>query len=344
MKHYPLSLWMIILSFCLVLSVTFAIVLGTVSIDPIHVWKIILHPFLQDSIQVDWPTFQSNIVWEIRLPRVMLGACVGAGLAFVGAILQALIRNPLADPYLFGVSSGASAGAVSFIIFIGSSRYSYMLPFTAFLGALLATGLVFFIMITHRKMQPSQWILAGVAVGFIFTALTNLIIFSAENRGATQRAIFWMLGGLGNAEWSQFFIACLVLVFGSLYLSVHGRSLNALMIGEESAITLGVNVNRLRKSLFIICALITGVMVAFSGAIGFVGLMLPHIVRMLVGADHRRVLPICLLAGAIFLIWVDVIGRTVLSPEELPIGIVTALIGAPFFIWLMQKRFQYREK
>ncbi len=340
--HYEKAFWfwVVFLLVGLLVSITAAIVLGSVEIHPIHAWQIVFEKLFEGSFHAEWPAYQQTIVWEIRLPRVLLGACVGAGLAIVGAILQAIVRNPLADPYLFGVSSGASAGAVAVIIFLGSSVSSFMLPFAAFLGSLLAIAMVFTFAFKFRQLEPSQLILAGVSVSFIFSAITNFIIFSSKNRGATESAVFWMLGGLGKAEWHQLVIAFFLVGVGSIYLILYARPLNALMMGEETATTLGIDTLRLRQIMFVLCALITGVMVAFSGAIGFIGLMLPHIVRLFVGADHRKVLPLCLLLGAIFLIWVDVLARTALSPEELPVGIITAFLGAPFVLWLMHKKFQ----
>jgi iron complex transport system permease protein len=180
-------------------------------------------------------------------------------------------------------------------------------------------------------------ILAGVAIWFFFSAITSFLTLTATDSHAARRVLEWMLGGLAGTTWTELPLLALILVLGIIYLVLQSRSLNALLVGEETAKTLGVDTNRFRRKLFLITALLTGVMVAVSGAIGFVGLMMPHIVRIGVGADHRRVLPVCTLAGSIFLVWVDVLARIVIEPQELPVGIITALIGAPFYLILMRQ-------
>ena len=328
------------LSFGLLATLTLAVMIGSVPIPPGRVWQIILHHILPGLFDGDWPISQDQIVWQIRLPRVLLGAFVGASLAVVGATLQAIVRNPLADPYVFGITSGASVGAVVVILFGITTFGVYSLSAAAFLGALMALVLVYGLAQRAGQLSPIRLILAGVAISYVLSAITSFIIFQSDTAasGALRAVLFWLLGGLGGARWSYLALPAACVGAGTFYLVLHARHLNALLFGDETAMSLGIDANRLRKRLFTLTALLTGVTVAVSGGIGFVGLMMPHIVRLLVGSDHRRVLPVSALLGAIFLIWVDVLARTLVAPEELPIGIITALTGGPFFVWLLRRR------
>lgn len=324
----------------LAVTITLAVMIGSVSIPPVRVWQIILHHIAPSRFHGDWPVFQDQIVWQIRLPRVLLGGFVGASLAVVGATLQALVRNPLADPHVFGITSGASVGAVVVILFGFTAFGSYSLSAAAFLGALGAMILVFFLAQRSGQLSPVRLLLAGVAISYVLSAVTSYLIFQADTAsgGALRAVVFWLLGGLGGARWSYLVLPAIGVAGGTFYLVLQARSLNALLFGDETAMSLGIDANRLRKRLFVLTALLTGVTVAVSGGIGFVGLMMPHAVRFLVGPDHRRVLPVCALLGSIYLIWVDVLARTLVAPAELPIGIITALIGGPFFVWLLRRR------
>ncbi|NJO82309.1 MAG: iron ABC transporter permease [Blastochloris sp.] len=325
------------LALLLLLSITLAVMIGPVPLASSLVWRVALYQVAPGLVTPDWAQFQQNIIWEIRFPRVLLGGLVGGGLAVVGATMQALVRNPLADPYLLGVSSGASLGAVT-VILLGFSWFGIAsLSIAAFLGALLAFGVVFVLAQQSGRLTTGRLILSGVAVSYVFSALTNFLIYNADDGEEVKSVIFWMLGSLGGARWDYLGLPALTLLVGTLYLTVQARSLNVLSIGEETAATLGVDTSKFRRQTFALTALLTGTLVAVSGGIGFVGLMLPHILRLLVGADHRRLLPVAALAGAIFLIWVDVLARVIVAPQELPIGIITALLGAPFFIWLMRR-------
>ncbi|WP_275899458.1 FecCD family ABC transporter permease [Bacillus piscicola] len=329
-----------VLPFLLLISMTLSVMLGPVSIPALTVWKIALShfPLLENLTTKDWSTAQSNIVWEIRFPRVLLGATVGAGLALVGAGIQALVRNSLADPYILGVSSGASVGATLVILFGAFSLFGeYALSLAAFLGALLSVILVFLLSQVGGRISTIRLLLAGIAISMILSAATNFIVISAPEGEGIRNAMFWMMGSLVGANWNSLPMAVIAVTITFIYLVSQSRALNLLMMGEETAATLGLNIDLFRKILIVITALLTGVLVAVSGAIGFVGLMIPHIVRLLIGSDHKKVLPISLLMGAIFMIWADVGARLVVAPEELPIGIVTALCGGPFFIWLLRK-------
>ncbi|KIU46524.1 MULTISPECIES: iron ABC transporter permease [Pseudomonas] len=284
-----------------------------------------------------WTAGQEHIVWLIRVPRMLLGALVGGGLAMIGAVLQAVTRNPLADPHLLGVTSGATLGAVLVVLHVGELIGVLTLPLAAFVGALCSMLLVLAIASRHGRLDSDRLLLCGVAVAFVMMALANLLLFMGDHR-ASSAVMFWMLGGLGLARWELLAVPAASVLLGLGLLLGMARALNALMAGEQTAVTLGLNARSVRLLAFLICSLLTGVLVAISGSIGFVGLMVPHIARRLVGAEHRRLLPVSLLLGSLFLIWVDVAARTLIAPEDLPIGIATAAIGGLFFIGMMRRR------
>ncbi len=320
----------------LLISMTLAVMIGPVPISPLRVWQIALSQMFP-KVTGDWTQAQVQIVWLIRFPRVLLAFFVGAGLSVVGVTMQALVRNPLADPFILGISSGASVGAVLAILFGVFSFFGvYALSVGAFLGALLAFFVVFFLAQRQGRISATRLVLAGVAMSYLFSAVTSFLTIKSGTGEAARRVLFWLLGGLSGTKWTDLTLPMIALLLGLGYLLLQARSLNALLIGEETARTLGTDTDNFRKQLFLVTSLLTGVIVAVSGVIGFVGLMIPHSVRFLIGSDHRRVLPVSLLLGGIFLIWADVLARTLVAPEEIPVGIITALFGAPFFIWLMQ--------
>jgi len=321
----------------LLISLSFAISVGTVKIPMGTVWGVFLAKLSPGLVEQYWPQGREAIVWEIRFPRALLAMIVGAGLAMVGASLQAVTRNPLADPHLLGISSGGAFGAVLALLHTGLFIGLLTVPLLAFLGALGATAIVLGVSRFADATSADRLVLAGVAVSFIIMAGANVLIFLGDPR-ATHVVVFWMLGGLGLAQWSQLIHPFIVLAVCAAWLMFRAGDLNAMTLGDETASTLGIPVARFRLWVFVVGALITGVMVAFSGIIGFVGLMVPHVVRMLVGGDYRRVLPCSALAGAVFLLWADIAARTVMAPEDMPIGIVTGLVGGMFFVWLLGRR------
>jgi iron complex transport system permease protein len=329
----------VLLLAALALTVVVAVGTGPVPIPMARVWRIVASRWLPALDDGSWTAAQLQIVWQVRLPRVLLAAVVGAGLSVVGTTLQALVRNPLADPYVLGITSGAAVGAVTVILLGWSAFGVYSLSASAFLGALAAFGLVFAMAQRHGRISPVRLVLAGVAVSYLLSAVTSFLIFWADTDGIKARSVlFWLLGGLGGARWSFLGLPAVAVAAGTAVLAVQARRLNALVMGDETATSLGVPVERFRRQLFVLASLLTAVMVAVSGGVGFVGLMMPHVCRLLVGPDHRRVLPVAALGGAIFLVWADVAARTVAAPEELPLGIVTAIAGAPFFLWLIRRR------
>ncbi|EMY33845.1 ABC-type Fe3+-siderophore transport system, permease component [Arthrobacter crystallopoietes BAB-32] len=279
------------------------------------------------------------IVWEVRLPRVLLGSAVGAGLAVCGAALQAMVRNLLADPYLLGINSGASCGAASMILFgVGLGVGEHALSASAFAGALVASMMVFLVARAAGRVTSLRLLLAGVAIGYALTALTSFLIFASGSAEGARSVMFWLLGSLALAKWgSALAVVLLAVLLTAALLTLWGRRLDALAIGDETAHILGVPPARFRTQLLIVVSLCVGVVVAASGSIGFVGLVVPHLARRLVGAAHAWVIPVSALLGAIFLVWADLLARVLLQPQELPIGIITAFIGAPFLLHLIRQ-------
>ncbi|WP_065260285.1 FecCD family ABC transporter permease [Pseudomonas bananamidigenes] len=329
--------WLLLaLGAALLVSCVVSLGFGPARVPVDVVWRILLHKLFGLGVP-DWSAGQEHIVWLIRVPRMLLGALVGAGLALIGAVLQAVTRNPLADPHLLGVTSGATLGAVIVVLHVGEIVGLLTLPIAAFIGALASMFLVLGIANRRGRLDSDRLLLCGVAVSFVMMAIANLLLFMGDHR-ASSAVMFWMLGGLGLARWELLAAPALSVSLGLILLIGMARPLNALMAGEQTAVTLGLNARAVRLRVFVIASLMTGVLVSISGSIGFVGLMVPHIARRLIGAEHRRLLPVCVLLGSVFLVWVDVAARTLIAPEDLPIGVATAALGGLFFIGLMRRR------
>jgi iron complex transport system permease protein len=325
------------LAVLLLLSATAGLALGSVRVPPGQVWGIVSHALGFGWAAPDWSGARETIVLDVRAPRVLLGAVAGAGLAVVGTALQALIRNPLAEPYLLGVSSGASLGAVAVIVggvtFLGQVSLSV----AAFVGALGALALVYATARTGGRITSSRLVLSGVAIAAVLTAILHLLLLTTDRGNEARAVLAWTLGGLGGVNWNTLWLPGAALLLGIGVLTAQARNLNLLLAGEEAATTMGLDVGRFRARMFVLLSLVTGVLVAAAGPIGFVGLILPHIVRLVVGGDHRRVLPTAALGGAVFLIWADIAARVVAAPMEIPVGVLTALCGGPFFLWLLRR-------
>jgi iron complex transport system permease protein len=341
LRRAPLGLVLSVLTIGLAASMTLAVTIGPVAVPAANVWRVIgahLVPAV-DGLADGVPKSQANIVWLIRLPRVLLGAMVGGALAVVGVAMQATVRNPIAEPYLLGVTAGASLGAV-LVILLGwfASAGQYALAGAAFVGGLASFALVLGLSRRNGQVNPLRLVLVGAAVAHMFGAATSFVTFVARNQDGIQNALFWMAGSVAGAKWGNLQVPAFVLGAGTLALLVQARPMNALVAGEETATTLGIDTGRVRAFLMTVSALVVGAIVAVAGAIGFVGLVVPHATRLVVGADHRRVLPVACLVGAIFLTWVDVGARMVVAPQELPIGVLTAALGGPFFLWLLRHR------
>lgn len=323
-----------------VLSVVVTTTIGVAEISFRDAGRLILHqlPFFNNIIQADWPSTWETIILRMRLPRVILGFLVGASLSVAGAAFQGLLRNPLADPYTLGVSSGAALGA-TLALFL-QSRYGMALgpgiPFFAFLGASLALFFIYNLARVGGEIPVATLLLAGVVVSsFLSAVISLLMLFAGEH---IQGIFFWLVGGLSLRTWSHVTLVLPYVLVGSGVIFFWSRDLDLILLGEESAAHLGVEVERLKKIILVAASLLTGAVVSVSGMIGFVGLVIPHGVRMLVGPGHRSLIPTSALVGGIYLVWIDSLARTLLAPVEIPVGIVTAFLGAPFFIYLLRSR------
>jgi iron complex transport system permease protein len=331
--------WIILLTVLLLGVMILSVSLGAAAIPLSKTWAILLHHFLLPSSPAAWTASDSSIILDLRLPRLISGMLVGAALSISGAVLQALLRNPLADPFVLGISSGAAVGAVLAILFgLGSTFLGgYAVPGAAFGAALLTLFLVYFIARVEGRVPTQTMLLAGVIVSSFFSAIIMFIIsLSGDER--LRDITFWLMGNLEHLAAEGLGETALYLFIGSLVLFSLAKDLNLLSLGEESASELGVDVERVKKVAFVFASLITGAVVSMSGLIGFVGLVVPHLVRMIWGPDHRFLLPASALVGAIILILADTVARTAMAPLEIPVGVVTALGGAPFFVYLLRKK------
>jgi iron complex transport system permease protein len=333
-QRLPLPVVLPVCGLLLVVVMTAAIGIGPVPLSPGSVWHVVLSHLEGHPAQ----SVAGEIVWVIRVPRVLLAALIGAALTTAGTVVQVLVRNALADPFLLGISSGASVGATAVLLFGAlASLGLWAVSAGSVIGALVAMLSVFAVARQHGRLAPTQLILCGVVMAAFYEAITSFLIFRG-NPEATQSILFWLLGSFGQASWQQLPIPAVVLLAAMACLLAQARSLNALAMGPEAAASLGVDVRQLRRNLFIVASLIAGVAVAVSGVIGFVGLVIPHIVRLLVGSDHRRVLPAGALIGASFMVLADLLARTIVAPQEMPIGVITAFIGAPALLLLIRRR------
>ncbi len=342
LKHIRTSTFLLIcaaLAAVLLCSIVFAIHIGAVDLTPAWVFRILVNNLTgREIFTPEWPAYAEGIVWGMRLPKVLVASCVGAGLTLVGIMMQAMTKNSMADPYLLGISSGASAGATAAIL-VGSLPLigAVTVQTGAFLGAIAASVLVFILAGASGRVSSTKLVLSGVAISAMFSALSNLLIFMQNNDKKLSSVLFWMSGSFASATWGEVLPVLVALVVCVIAMLATHRALDALLLGEEIAITVGVDVPKLKLLLIVLSALVTGVMVSVSGTIGFVGLVIPHISRSIIGTAHRRMVPFSALLGAILMIWADAIARVVVAPSELPIGVVTAFIGAPFFLLLLRK-------
>lgn len=278
----------------------------------------------------------SKIVTDLRVPRTLLAVLTGAGLAMVGALLQTTTRNDLADPFLFGLSSGASAGSVLVITRFGDRLGALTLPVSAFVGGVCSAIAVMLLFHFKKHRGAEHLVLCGLAISFLFGALTSYLIFSGDQRAAST-VLFWSLGGLGVASWHNLPFALFSLIILIAFVLLRWRSLDGMLAGEQTALSLGINISHLRIEIFLCCALTTSFLVALTGVIGFVGLMVPHLCRHFSGVKHLLLLPLCGVWGAVLLCGGDIVSRTLLAPQELPIGIITAGIGGLFIITLLTR-------
>jgi iron complex transport system permease protein len=317
----------------LAVSVAVAVTIGPADISAADVWaSVAAHLGLGRGTL---PPLRDGIVWDLRMPRTLLAAVCGAGLALCGAVMQSLLRNPLADPFVLGVSSGASTGAVAVVV-LGVGGGAVSLSAGAFVGALVAFALV--LLLSHSLgAGVDRVVLSGVAAMQLFSALTSFTVLTSADAETTRGVMFWLLGSLTGADWTAVVLCAAVLAVVLAVCLLNSATLDAFTFGEEAAAALGVRVARTRLVLLCATALLTAALVSCAGAIGFVGLVLPHATRALAGTAHARLLPVTVLAGAVFLVWVDTLARTVLDPREIPVGVVTSLIGVPAFVAVLYR-------
>ena len=280
-----------------------------------------------------------KIVLQLRLPRALAAFVVGGGLSIIGVAMQALVRNPLAEPYILGISSGASAWASLFYLgFLPTFLVSRLdITFAAFIGALLSITIVYLVARSGRSLSVSRLLLAGVAMASLMAAISSFVTFASPDLNKMRAVLFWLMGSFDHITWADLPIATGVTLLAALILMSISRSLDALLVGEEPARSLGIKVESVKKLLIVLAALVTGTLVAMSGAIGFVGLIIPHAVRSVLGVNHRYVLPGSLIAGGLFLVIADTLSKSMLPGQQLPVGIVTAIFGVPFFLFLLRR-------
>lgn len=320
---------------------------GTLRLGPTAQLAILLEPFFGPVRFGAHSPGDAAVVWNLRLPRVLLGATAGAALAVAGAAIQGLFRNPLADPALIGVTSGGAMGAIFGILGFGMGGLlpawldRFAVPLGALLGALATTGLIFRLASTGGRTSATTLLLVGIAINALAGAIIGLAMFGLSGSDDLRTFVFWTLGSLDRASWTELAIGLVILVPTGLALPFFARPLNLLLLGEAEAYHLGVAVPTITRRVIFLSAALAGTTVALAGTIGFVGLIVPHFARLLVGPDHRRLFPACALGGALLLLVADAIARTVVSPAVLPIGILTALAGAPFFLILLARRRGY---
>lgn len=335
--------------FLIILALTAAVIavtmcisvaIGSVDVPPGTIVRILVNKIMkQEVFHMVWERKTENIIWNIRFPRVLMAFMVGSGLSLCGVLMQALTKNSLADPYVLGISSGASAGAVCVIV-LGAFRFlgGYAVMFGATLGAALSITLSMRIASVRGRITSTQLVLAGIATAALFSAITNLIVYG-NNTGSdkTKTALYWMVGSLSGTTWSQLKYVAVVFALTTAAILLFAKELDVLLLGDDIAENLGMDVRRLKWVIIIMSTVLTGVVVSVSGVIGFIGLVIPHIMRSVIGSGHKRLIPLVILAGGLFAMIADLISRVIIAPEELPIGVVSAFFGAPFFLYLIRK-------
>lgn len=342
-KDLPLQAYILVITglfALLIFSILASITFGNAEISIREVYSVVAYELFHiNSLSEFAEGAIHDVVWIIRFPRVILALAVGMGLSVSGAIMQAIVKNSLADPYILGISSGASMGATLAILFgfgymFGSNSVGVM----AFLGAMLTSFAVLLIASTGGSSNAGKLILSGMAVSAGCSAVSNFAIYMAHNQNATSEIMFWTMGSLASAKWNNVRIIFPLMLIGTFVFWTQYRNLNLMLLGDEVSITLGTDLRKTRSIYMILTSLMVGFSVYSAGTIGFVGLIIPHAVRMIFGTNHKHLIPICALVGGIFLIWADVLCRMILKNSELPIGILVSMMGAPCFIYMMIKR------
>lgn len=327
----------------LVLSILLSASTGQVEIPLSDTFKILMERLFHVKLAgyAEIPSAYFNVVWMIRFPRALIAAAVGIGLSLCGIVMQAAVENPLADPYILGISSGATLGA-TFALMVGVSTLPLIgqasVSVCAFAGALLASFLVLFFANIGGHATGAKLVLSGTVINSMFSAFSNIMIYFANNAQALQNITFWIMGSTASATWSKVPVILVIVALTALFFLTQSNTLNLMLMGEEAATTLGINLTFWRRIYLIIASLITGILVSGCGMIGFVGLVIPHIARAIFGANHRVLTPYTILFGGIFMVLTDLLSRSLVSGSEVPVGIITAALGAPVFLYMLLKK------
>lgn len=334
LKNYKiLCIFLIVL---IIISSTFIVTIGSVSLKGTDVWKIIINKIIGKEIFIkEWKNSVETIVWNLRVPRIITGIISGGALALVGILMQCLTKNPLASPYILGISAGASTGAVLSIIFLGGIMFA--VPTGAFIFGTVTAFIVFYFA-GAGGFSSTRLVLIGVAVSSLFSGLTTLIITLAPKENEVRDALFWMSGSLSGSNWKYIPVSLISLLLVIFFVYPKYRELNILVTGDENAVALGVDVKKIRLLIVMTSTFLTGVIVSNTGIIGFVGLVIPHITRGIVGGNHKKVIPVAILMGGLFLVLTDAMTRTLFNSREIPIGVITSMFGAPFFLNMLRKK------
>ena len=330
----------VILLVLLIGSVMVAVTMGSAQISVTDVYKVIGYELFKIKKFSDYASGPiHDVIWLIRFPRVVLAIAIGMGLTVSGVIMQAIVKNPLADPYILGISSGASLGA-TFAIMLGFGAVlgGNFVGVMAFIGAMLVSFGVLILANIKGSANSSKLILSGMALSAVCSSFSNFIIYIANDKTGMQTISYWLLGSLAGAKWERNIIILPIVIIACVFFWSRYRTLNLMLLGDEVSITLGTNLRKPRHIYLIITSMIIGISVYCAGVIGFVGLIIPHAVRMIVGTDHKKLIPISVLVGAIFMVLADILARIIIPNAEMPIGILISMIGAPVFIYLMVKR------
>lgn len=330
----------ILLLLILIVSILVAVTIGSVEISIKDVYQIIFYKIFALGDANDLPKDSIiDIVWFIRLPRILLAVGVGIGLSISGIVMQAIVKNPLADPFILGISSGASLGAtIAIMLGVGMIFGPNYVGISAFIGAFIISLLVISMSNLNGRANSTKLLLSGMALSTLCSAFSSFIIFFSSNRDGIKTITYWLMGSLAGAKWENINLVLPTVILATIFFASQYRTLNLMLLGDDVSITLGKDLHRYRLIYLLITSLMVGLIVYSSGIIGFVGLIVPHIIRMIFGTDHKKIILITGLTGAIFLIWADVLSRIIISGSELPIGILISMIGAPVFIYLMTSK------
>ena len=339
-REISFALIMLILAVFLVLAFLWALSIGTVKLSFIQIYEGIVNQFTSGiAIETAGQGSLHDIIWLLRLPRLVLAALVGMGLSVCGVIMQAVVKNPLADPYILGISSGASLGATAAILLgIGVALGENFVGIAAFIGAFAMSLGVLFISNLGGRSNSVKLLLAGMALSAVCGAFSSFIVYFANNKEGMQTIAYWMMGSFAGAKWETLAVIGPIVVLAVMFFWTQSRMLNLMLLGDESALTLGTDLHIYRQIYLLVSSLIVGFVVYAAGMVGFVGLVVPHVIRMLVGTDHKKLIPVSALTGAVFLVIADGLCRVIIPRTELPIGILISLIGAPCFVYLMIKK------